>query len=189
MPGAAAAAPTARMVVDERDPAPVCRLRHDLVAEHLARVRGHQLLDVGAAEPAGKHLHGLAGAIGFRHLGQARPAGGVEDDGAHGDYRRPVPLKLHRCKHTWLKSTIDACWRVQRELNDAGIPYEVVKGPGSAAKRKEVLRLTGQRWYPVIEFEDGSAYRAESKEMAETIRAGRLFDQAGGPAPTAAPSG
>jgi hypothetical protein len=28
----------------------------------------------------------------------------------------------------------------------------------------------------VIEFEDGSAYRAESKEMAARIRDGRLFE-------------
>ena len=93
-----------------------------------------------------------------------------------------MPIKLHRCKHTWLKHNIDACWRVQRELNDAGIPYEVVKGPASARMRHEVVRLSGQRWYPVIEFEDGSAYRAESREMAETIRAGELFEQAGSPA-------
>jgi len=90
-----------------------------------------------------------------------------------------VPLKLHRCKHTWLKSDLDACWRVQRALNEADIPYEVVKGPGSVRKRTEVSRLSGQRWYPVIEFEDGSAYRAESKEMAATIRAGKLFEHAG----------
>ena len=36
--------------------------------------------------------------------------------------------------------------------------------------------LSGQRCVPVIEFEDGSAYRAESKEMAERIREGRLFE-------------
>jgi hypothetical protein len=27
-------------------------------------------------------------------------------------------------------------------------------------------------------FEDGSAYREESKDMAETIRAGKLFEKA-----------
>jgi hypothetical protein len=32
---------------------------------------------------------------------------------------------------------------------------------------------------PVIEFDDGSAYRAESQDMAAEIRAGRLFDHAG----------
>jgi len=33
----------------------------------------------------------------------------------------------------------------------------------------------------VIEFEDGSAYRDESKEMAERIRAGRLFEDSQSP--------
>ncbi len=93
-----------------------------------------------------------------------------------------MPIRLHRCKHTWLKSNVDACWRVQKALNEAEIPYEVVKGPGSLRKRSEVLRLSGQRWFPVIEFESGEAYRAESKEMAETIRAGRLFEQDAKPA-------
>jgi hypothetical protein len=36
--------------------------------------------------------------------------------------------------------------------------------------------MSGQHMLPVIEFEDGSAYRAESKDMAATIRAGKLFD-------------
>ena len=90
-------------------------------------------------------------------------------------------MKLHRCKHTWLKNNLDACWRVQKALNDAAIEYQVVKGPASVRKRRDVFRLTGQRWYPVIEFESGGAYRAESKDMAETIRAGRLFEQDPGP--------
>jgi len=42
-----------------------------------------------------------------------------------------------------------------------------------------VIELTGQSMVPVIEFEDGSASRAESKEMAAEINAGRLFDHAG----------
>jgi len=37
----------------------------------------------------------------------------------------------------------------------------------------------------VIEFEDGRAYREESKEMAERIRAGRLFEES--PPSAAAP--
>jgi hypothetical protein len=37
--------------------------------------------------------------------------------------------------------------------------------------------LSGQRKYPVIEFEDGSAYREESKEMAATIESGRLDEK------------
>jgi hypothetical protein len=39
--------------------------------------------------------------------------------------------------------------------------------------------MSGQKMLPVIEFEDGSAYRAESKEMAATISGGKLFEQAG----------
>jgi hypothetical protein len=46
-------------------------------------------------------------------------------------------------------------------------------------KRAELERLSGQRFYPVIEFEDGSVYREESKEMAAPIRAGRLDEKRG----------
>ena len=34
--------------------------------------------------------------------------------------------------------------------------------------------------YPAIEFEDGGGYREESKEMAETIAAGRLDEKRAG---------
>ena len=33
--------------------------------------------------------------------------------------------------------------------------------------------------YPVIEFEDGRVYRAESKEMAQRIGEGKLFESSG----------
>ena len=39
-------------------------------------------------------------------------------------------------------------------------------------------QLSGQRKYPVIEFEDGRVYREESTQMAERIRAGELLDNA-----------
>jgi hypothetical protein len=54
-------------------------------------------------------------------------------------------------------------------------------------KRDEVDRLSGQRQYPVIRFEDGSVYRAESKDMAEAIKSGKLFEQqaAGSATPSA----
>jgi hypothetical protein len=73
---------------------------------------------------------------------------------------------------------------VQHALDEQGIDYEVVKGPIAKGKRSEVERLTGQRSYPVIEFEDGSAYREESRDMAATIRAGAL-DAKRGAAPAA----
>jgi hypothetical protein len=46
-------------------------------------------------------------------------------------------------------------------------------------ERTELQRISGQRLYPLIEFEDGSVYREESADMAATIRAGRLDDQRG----------
>jgi len=87
---------------------------------------------------------------------------------------------------TFVHNDLDSCWKVQKALNEQGVDYEVVKQPTlPRTRRKHVLVVTGQRWLPVIEFEDGTAYRAESKEMAETIRAGKLFEHAGGADPTA----
>jgi glutathione S-transferase len=83
-------------------------------------------------------------------------------------------VRLHRCPNVWVKLSGHPCWKVQKALDDAGVEYELVKAPLRSGKRDEVERLSGQRKLPVIEFEDGSAYRAESKEMAERIRAGEL---------------
>lgn len=66
------------------------------------------------------------------------------------------------------------CWKVQKALDEQGIDYEVVTGPLRPGKRDELKALSGQGKYPVIEFEDGSVYRDESKAMAEKIRAGEL---------------
>jgi glutathione S-transferase len=96
-----------------------------------------------------------------------------------------MAIKLHRCPNEWVKLSAHPCWKVQKALDEQGIDYEVVKGPLRSGKRDELERLSGQRKYPVIEFEDGRAYREESKEMAERIRAGRLFEdsQPGAAAP------
>ena len=99
-----------------------------------------------------------------------------------------MAVKLHRCKNGWVKLSGHPCWRVQKALDEQGIAYEVVAGPWRGA-RPEVERLSGQRKYPVIEFEDGSAYRAESKEMAQRIRDGKLFEGHGGATATAPPPG
>jgi glutathione S-transferase len=98
-----------------------------------------------------------------------------------------VAIKLHRCSTMWLKINGHPCWKVQKALDEQGIEYEVVKGPLGRGKRDDLDRISGQRKYPVIEFDDGSVYRAESKDMAETIRAGRLFEQQA-PAASAPPS-
>jgi glutathione S-transferase len=87
-----------------------------------------------------------------------------------------MTVKLHRCSAMWAKVDAHPCWRVQKALDEQGVEYEVVKGPLRPGKRDELERISGQRRYPTIEFEDGRAYRAESKEMAERIRAGKLFE-------------
>ena len=90
-----------------------------------------------------------------------------------------MAIKLYRCSNIWVKLGAHPCWRVQKARDEQGIDYEIVKGPLSRGKRDEIDRLSGQRQYPVIEFENGSVYRDESKEMAETIRAGKLFERQG----------
>jgi glutaredoxin len=87
-----------------------------------------------------------------------------------------MAVKLHRCSNLWVKIQGHPCWKVQKALDDQGIEYEVVKEPLRRSKRTETERRTGQRLFPWIEFEDGSVYRAESKEMAGRIRAGKLFE-------------
>ena len=85
-------------------------------------------------------------------------------------------IKLHRCPTIWLKVSGHPCWRVQKALDDQGIDYELVKAPHRRGKRTRVMELTGQNKLPVIELEDGTAYREDSKQMEERIRAGRLQD-------------
>lgn len=85
-----------------------------------------------------------------------------------------MTVKLHRCSNLWVKLDGHPCWRVQKALDEAGVDYEIVKGPLRRGKRDQIERLSGQRQYPVIEFDDGTAYREQSKTMAEEIRAGRL---------------
>jgi glutathione S-transferase len=87
-----------------------------------------------------------------------------------------VAVKLHRCGFTWAKMEGHPCWKVQKALEEKGIDYEIVKEPVRSSKRVEAERLSGQRKLPVIELEDGRAVREESKDMAERIRAGKLFD-------------
>ncbi len=86
-------------------------------------------------------------------------------------------VKLHRCSWTFLHTDYDACWRVQRALDAQGVDYEIVKHGYGKGKRPDLQRLSGQRLLPVIEFDDGSTYRAESADMASRVRAGRLFDE------------
>jgi hypothetical protein len=83
-----------------------------------------------------------------------------------------MAIKLHRCKNLWVKGP-HPCWKVQKVLDEAGIQYEVVEekyfGP-----REHTVEQTGQKRFPWIEFEDGSVYREESKDMAQRIKDGKL---------------
>jgi len=95
-----------------------------------------------------------------------------------------VPIKLHRCSNEWLKIAAHPCWKVLKALDDAGIDYELVKGPYAAANATS-LNASAARIYPVIEFENGRVYRAQSKDMAVRIRSGQLFSDAQSPGPPA----
>ena len=90
-----------------------------------------------------------------------------------------MAVKLLRCSGQWVKIKAHPCWRVEKALQDMGVDYEAVHLPASRGNRDEIESRTGQRKYPAIEFEDGSVYREESKDMERTIRAGRLMEKAG----------
>jgi glutathione S-transferase len=96
-----------------------------------------------------------------------------------------MAIKLHRCGNMWIRFGGHPCWRVQSALDEQGVDYEVVEEPWPG-KRDNTLERTGQKKYPWIEFEDGTIYREESKDMAETIEAGKLDEKrnagAGAPA-------
>ena len=96
-----------------------------------------------------------------------------------------MAVKLYRCKNIWVKAGGHPCWRVQKALDEQGIQYDIVKEPLRKSKRDETERRTGKRLLPWIEFEDGSVYRAESKEMAERIRGGKLMEGRATAQPTA----
>jgi glutaredoxin len=90
-----------------------------------------------------------------------------------------MAVKLHRCRNEWVKMSGHPCWKVQKALDEQGVDYQVVKGPVRRGKRDELQELSGQRLYPVIEFDDGTIYREQSRDMAAKIAAGRLFEGRG----------
>jgi glutathione S-transferase len=73
----------------------------------------------------------------------------------------------------WLKGP-HPCWKVQKALDDAGVPYEVVQHPVRRSKRTEYVKLTGQAKCPAIEKEDGTVVRRESKELIEMVKNGEF---------------
>ena len=91
-----------------------------------------------------------------------------------------MAVKLHRCAGQWVKIKGHPCWRVEKALIDMGIEYERVPGPRAKSDRTDVFEGTGQRLYPDIEFEDGSWYRGNAKDMERTIREGHLLEKTSG---------
>lgn len=86
-----------------------------------------------------------------------------------------MTVKLHRCSLLWAKVGGHPCWAVQKALDDAGVPYEIVKHPLLPRSRRTRLEeLTGQRLLPAIELEDGTVVREESRDLVARIRAGGI---------------
>ena len=84
-----------------------------------------------------------------------------------------MAVKLHRCSSMWARFGGHPCWKVQSALDEAGVPYEIVKHPAfPRGRRAELERLTGQRKLPVLELEDGTIIRDESSELVKRIKAG-----------------
>jgi hypothetical protein len=100
-----------------------------------------------------------------------------------------MAVKLHRCKNEWVKIGSHPCWRVQKALDEAQIQYEVVhEFPTFArSKRENTIKKTGQQGLPWMEFDDGSVYREESKDMAEAITSGKLEEKHDHPGGAMAP--
>ena len=93
-----------------------------------------------------------------------------------------MAVKLHRDRVP-LRVDGHSCWRVEKALIDAGVPYDVVYEPAlPRSRRTRVIAATGQPFLPAIEFEDGRWLYESSAELAARIRDGRLLD----PPPTAA---
>jgi hypothetical protein len=87
-----------------------------------------------------------------------------------------MAMKLHRDRVP-LRTDGHSCWRVEKALIEAGIPYEIAYEPVlPRSRRKRVIEATGQALLPAIEFEDGRWLYESSAELAARIRAGRLFD-------------
>jgi glutathione S-transferase len=75
----------------------------------------------------------------------------------------------------WVKGP-HPCHKVRNALEEAGVPYEMVHHSKLRSRRDELRAKTGQSALPAIEFADGRTYRAQSKEMAARIAAGKLAE-------------
>ena len=85
-------------------------------------------------------------------------------------------VKHLRCSYTFLHVDADACWRMQKALDEQGVDYEVVThGWGKSEKsRSNVVELSGQKLVPVLELADGTVYREETDDMVAKLKSGDL---------------
>jgi glutathione S-transferase len=85
-------------------------------------------------------------------------------------------VKLHRCSYTFLHVNADACWRMQKALDEQGVDYDVIThGFGKSAKsRSDVVELSGQKLVPVLELADGTIFREETDDMIAKLKSGQL---------------
>jgi glutathione S-transferase len=84
-------------------------------------------------------------------------------------------VKLHTCNLMWIHGP-HPCHQMRKALDAAGVPYEIVQHSRRKSKRDDIRALSGQDALPMIEFADGRAYRAETKDMVARIAAGTLFE-------------
>ena len=87
-----------------------------------------------------------------------------------------MQIRLHRCRLPFLHTDLHACSKVQKALDVQGIPYAVVRGPLLRRNRHQLVELGCTPDYPVIEFDDGKAYREDADAMVARIAAGTLLD-------------
>jgi glutathione S-transferase len=85
-------------------------------------------------------------------------------------------VKLHRCSYTFLHVNADACWRMQKALDAQGVDYEIVKhGFGKSEKsRADIVKMSGQKYVPVLELADGTIVREETDDMIAKLKAGEI---------------
>ena len=84
-------------------------------------------------------------------------------------------VTLHCCNFMWIHGP-HPCHKVRKALDEAGVPYELAHHSKLKSRRDDLRARTGQDALPAIEFADGHAYRAESKDMAARIAAGKLSE-------------
>ena len=136
------------------------------------RLRRGGTFRVFAGTNDGDHVESVSRSVKLRVAERPRAEkgqlAGHRDTVARHGHAQAAPLLMDVPAHD-----LDACWKVQRALDEQGIDYEVVKHGYGKGGRDDVVALSGQKKLPVIEL-DGEAYRAESDDMAARVRSGAL---------------